>query len=77
MCKNARRGSMVRSKSEEKVVRVYSSFEEENAAEHQRLAAMSHHERMSEAAILQARRWGESWGLTPIVKTASWERLAW
>ena len=65
------------SMSEEKVVRVFSSFEEENAAEHQRLATMSHEERMREAAILQIRRWGESWGLTPIDRIASWERLAW
>lgn len=67
----------MRSTSEETVVRVYSSFEEENAAEHQRLAAMSHQERMREAAVLQVRRWGKSWDLTPIDKTASWERLAW
>jgi hypothetical protein len=77
MSKNAPQGSNLKSASGEKVVRVYSSFEDENLAEHQRLAAMSHHERISEAAILQSRRWGESWGLTPIVRTASWERLAW
>ena len=58
-------------------VRVFASFEEENAAEHQRLAGMSPEERMREFAVLQARRWGESWGQKPIKKRATWERLAW
>ena len=77
MSNKAPQGSVPKSASEEKSVRVYSSFEEENEAEHRRLAAMSHRERIGEAAILQSRRWERSWGLTPIVKTASWERLAW
>ena len=58
-------------------VRVFGSFEEENEAEHQRLAAMSHDERMQEFAVLQARRWGEDWGRRPIEKRATWERLSW
>lgn len=58
-------------------VRVFGSFEEENEAEHRRLAAMSHDERMREFAVLQARRWGEGWGRGPIEKRATWERLSW
>ncbi len=34
-------------------------------------------ERMREFAVLQARRWGTSWGETPIEKRASWERVTW
>jgi len=58
-------------------VRVFSSFEEENAAEHRRLAGMSAEERMREFAELQTRRWGESWGKTPMELRATWERLDW
>ena len=58
-------------------VRVFSSFEEENAAEHQRLAEMSPEERMREFAVLQARRWGKSWGQKPMKMRAIWERLGW
>lgn len=58
-------------------VSVFSSFEEENAAEHRRLAGMSPPERMREFAVLQARRWGEAWGKAPMEKRATWERLSW
>ena len=58
-------------------VRVFSSFEEENAAEHLRLAGMSPEEQLREFAVLQARRWGEFWGQTPMEKRATWERLGW
>lgn len=58
-------------------VRVYSSFEEENAAEHRRLAGMTPDERLREFAVLQARRWGEGWGRAPIEKRATWERVSW
>jgi hypothetical protein len=72
------RSSMMRRPDrKEHQVRVFDSFEEENEAEHRRLAAMTHDERMREFAVLQARRWGEDWGRRPIVKRASWERLSW
>lgn len=58
-------------------VRVFSSFEEENAAEHRRLAGMSHHDRLQEFAVLQVRRWGESWSQTPMQRTVTWERVRW
>lgn len=58
-------------------VRVFTSFEEENAAEHRRLAAMSPQARLRELAVLQARRWGQDWGKKPIVKKAAWERVPW
>jgi len=58
-------------------VRVFSTFEEENTAEHRRLAGMSHQRRMAEFAVLQARRWGEAWGQVPMEKRVTWERLSW
>ena len=58
-------------------VRVFNSFEEENAAEHRRLARMSPDERCREFAVLQTRLWGELWRSVPIVKRASWEKLPW
>jgi hypothetical protein len=58
-------------------VKVYSSFEEENAAEHRRLAGMTHDDRLREFAVLQARRWGDGWGRAPMEKRASWERVSW
>jgi hypothetical protein len=58
-------------------VRVYSSFEEENAAEHQRLREMTPEERLREFSVLQMRRWGETWGEQPIEKRVTWERVAW
>jgi len=57
--------------------RAFSSFEGENAAEHRRLARMGPEERMREFAVLQARRWGESWETTPMERRATWERLTW
>ena len=56
---------------------VFSSFEEENRAEHRRLAAMSPEERCQEMAVLQERVWGSRWTSTPIEKIARWEELSW
>ena len=58
-------------------VRVFASFEEENAAEHRRLAGMSPHDRLQEFAVLQARRWGESWSQAPMQRIVTWERISW
>ena len=58
-------------------VRVFSSFEDENAAEYRRLAEMTHDDRLSEFAVLQARRWGEDWGQAPMEKRVTWERVPW
>lgn len=58
-------------------VRVFTSFEEENAAEHRRLSAMSPQARLREFAVLQTRHWGQDWGKIPIVKKATWERVSW
>lgn len=57
--------------------RVFATFDEENEAEHRRLAALSPQARLRELAVIQRRRWGEGWTTVPIVKTASWEKLAW
>ena len=58
-------------------VKVYSSFEEENEAEHRRLAGMTHDDRLREFAVLQARRWGDGWGQAPMEKRVTWERVSW
>ena len=58
-------------------VRIFTSFEDENVAEHRRLARMTPNDRWRELAVLQARLWGEHWRSYPIVKRASWERLPW
>jgi len=58
-------------------VRVFSSFEDENAAEHQRLAEMTHDERLREFAVLQARRWGDGWGEAPMEKRVTWGKVPW
>jgi len=58
-------------------VRAFSSFEEENAAEHRRLAGLTHDERLREFAVLQARRWGDGWDRVPMEKRATWERVSW
>ena len=58
-------------------VRVFTSFEEENSAEHRRLSEMSPQARLRELAVLQARRWGQDWGKKPIIKKATWERVSW
>ncbi len=62
---------------EDPQVRVFHSFEDENEAEHQRRAAMTHDERMREFAVLRARRWGRDWGRLPIERQASWEQVSW
>ena len=61
----------------EKRVKLFSSFAEENAAEHKRKAAMTPEECWHELALLQKRRWGENWTNDPIVKKASFEKLDW
>lgn len=58
-------------------VRIFSSFEEENAAEHRRLAKMSPQERLREFAVLQERHWGRGWGDLPMTKKATWEKVSW
>lgn len=58
-------------------VRFFDSFEDENEAEHRRLANMSPRERLQEFAALQERRWGKGWTSVPMVKKATWERVAW
>ena len=58
-------------------VRIFSSFEEENAAEHRRLAKMSPQERLREFAVLQERHWGRDWGDFPMTKKATWEKVSW
>jgi hypothetical protein len=58
-------------------VAVFSSFEEENAAEHLRCARMTPSQRLDEFAVLQERAWGERWTKKPMKKTATVERVRW
>ena len=59
-------------------VQVFSSFEEENEAEHRRLAGMDPQARLREFSVLQKRRWGQAWGSAPMIrKKATWEKVAW
>jgi hypothetical protein len=61
----------------EKVVAIYSSFQEENAAEIKRRSLMSVEERFKEFAVIQERAWGKLWTETPIKKTVSFEQIKW
>ena len=61
----------------EKVVRVYTSFEEQEKAEIDRRSAMSIQERLNEFAIIQQRAWGKAWTDDPIRKKVSFEFLDW
>ncbi len=58
-------------------VKIFKSFEEENAAEYRRRARMTPEERLAEFAIVQKRAWGEDWASQPIVKKATWEKVSW
>lgn len=58
-------------------VRIYGSFKEENAAEDQRRALMTHEDRMREFEAIQERMWGEQWRSGPIEKVATWEWVDW
>jgi hypothetical protein len=58
-------------------VKMFSSFDEENRAEHLRLAALTPNQRLKEFAILQERVWGTRWTEDRIVKTASIEKVTW
>ncbi|MCK4763646.1 MAG: hypothetical protein KAW12_15705 [Candidatus Aminicenantes bacterium] len=64
-------------KKKELRVSVFSSFEDENRAEHRRLALLTPMQRMEEFAILQERMWGKKWTEERIVKIASFEKLTW
>ncbi len=58
-------------------VKLFSSFEDENRAEHRRLAYLTPEQRWNELAVLQERIWGTKWTEDRIVKIASIEKLAW
>jgi len=58
-------------------VKVFSSFEEENRAEHHRIAVLTPKQRLKEFAILQERVWGTKWTKDRILKIASIEKVTW
>jgi len=61
----------------EKILKVFFSFEEENEDEHRRLARMSPSKRLREFGILQERVWGRKWTHDPLVRTVKIERIKW
>ncbi len=52
----------------EKVVRIYTSFKEEEKAHYKRLSLMNIKERLDEFGVIQERTWGKLWSNSPIVK---------
>lgn len=58
-------------------MKVFSSLEEENRAEHKRLAAMTPEERLKEFGELQARVWGKKWTEERMVKKITYEKVPW
>ena len=60
-----------------KKIRVFSSLEEDNRFERQRLAHMTPEERCCEFAVLQERMWGSDWTSNPMAKVASYETVTW
>ena len=56
---------------------VFSSFQEENNAEHVRLAMMTPTQRLDEFALLQERLWGKKWTHGRMVRTVKVEKLDW
>lgn len=59
------------------VFRLFASFEEENNAEHERLASLTPLQRWQEFAVLQRRAFGDAWTEEPMVKAASVETVDW
>ncbi len=59
----------------EKVVKIFSSFREENEKEYRRRRQMGPEQRIREFAILQERRWGKNWRSKPIEKVVSFEKI--
>jgi hypothetical protein len=64
-------------KKRELRVTVFSSFEDENRAEHRRLAHLTPMQRLEQFAILQERMWGTKWTKDRMIKTATFEKLTW
>ncbi|MDQ1351337.1 MAG: hypothetical protein QG657_1639 [Acidobacteriota bacterium] len=58
------------------VMKVFSSFEEENRAEHRRLAALTPYQGLKEFAILQERVWGTKWTRERILKNVRIEKVS-
>ncbi len=58
-------------------VRIFSSFAEENLAEHRQAAKKTSRQCWVEFAALQERMWGKGWWNTPLKKTARVEATNW
>lgn len=56
-------------------VKIFSSFDEENAFEYRRRRNMTDREKWLEFSELQKRRWGAQWTSEPIKKVVSIEKL--
>ena len=59
------------------VFRVFTSFDEENEHDHERLASLTPIQRWQEFAVLQRRAFGDTWTEEPMVKTATYETVDW
>jgi hypothetical protein len=66
-----------RSSKREAVFRVFTSFDEENEHEHDRLASLTPLQRWGEFAVLQRRVFGEKWTSEPMVKKVTFETVEW
>jgi hypothetical protein len=58
----------------EKKVKLFSSFEDENQYKSERRKKMTVEERLREFAIIQDRRWGSDWRSQPITKKVTIEK---
>ena len=58
-------------------IKVFSSCEEEEAAEYKRRSMQTPKERLEEFAILQERCWGEKWTNSKIEHVVSYEKVDW
>jgi hypothetical protein len=59
------------------IATIFSSFEEENSAEHNRLASLSPAKRLKEFGILQQRVWGAKWTKSRIPHIVKFEKTIW
>jgi hypothetical protein len=64
-------------RSSNRKIRVFSSFEDENRAEYERLSRMTPNQRLDEFTVLQKRAWGSNWTKKPIKRIATVETDKW
>ena len=60
---------------DEKKIKLFISFEDENRYESERRRKMTAEEKMKEFSIIMERRWGSDWRSQPIVKKVTFEKM--